>query len=106
MMEEWPSLSHVKWECKCYLLSVPKCRKKVMYGRTRQEIGKILRWLCRQKDVAIIEGHAVSDHFNLVLSIPPKFRVAMVVGPLKGKSAIHIHRQMLGVKKGFTGKHF
>ena len=46
------------------------------------------------------------DHIHIVLSIPPKYSVAMVVGYLKGKSAIQIHRKMLGVKKGFTGKHF
>ena len=85
---------------------MPKYRKKVMYGRTRKAVGEILRRLCRQKEVEIIEGHAMPDHIHLVLSIPPKFSVAMGVGYLKGKSAIQIHRQMLGVKKGFTGKHF
>ena len=77
-----------------------------MYGRTRKEIGKIVRQLCRQKDVELVEGHAMPDHIHLVLSFPPKHSIAMVVGYLKGKSAIHIHRKMLGVKKGFTGKHF
>ena len=46
------------------------------------------------------------DHIHLVLSIPPKYSVAMVVGYLKGKSAIQIHRRLLGVNRGFTGKHF
>jgi putative transposase len=46
------------------------------------------------------------DHIHLVLSVPPKYRIAMVMGYLKGKSAIHIHRQLQGVKQGFTGKHF
>ena len=53
-----------------------------------------------------MEGHAMPDPIHLVLSIPPMYSVAMVVGYLKGKSAIQIHRKMLGVKKGFTGKHF
>ncbi len=105
-MKEWQSLAHERWECKYHVVFVPKYRKKVMYGRTRKKVGEILRRLCRQKDVEIIEGHAMPDHIHLVLSISPKFSVAMVVGYLKGKSAIQIHRQMLGVKKGFTGKHF
>jgi putative transposase len=105
-MKEWQSSAHVKWECKYHIVIVPKYRKKVMYGRTRKQIGKIIRQLCRQKDVELVEGHAMPDHIHLVLSIPPKHSVAMVVGYLKGKSAIHIHRKMLGVKKGFTGKHF
>ena len=79
-MKEWQSLAHVRWECKYHLVFVPKYRKKVMYGRTRKQIGTILRQLCWQKGVEIIEGHAMPDHIHLVLSIPPKFSVAMVVG--------------------------
>ncbi len=96
----------MRWECKYHLVFVPKYRRKVLYGRTRRQIGKILRQLCRQKGVELIEGHAMPDHIHMVLRIPPKFSVAMVVGYLKGKSAIQIHRQLFGVKKGFTEKHF
>lgn len=105
-MKEWQSLAHVRWECKYHIVFVPKYRKKVLYGRTRQQMGQILRQLCRQKGVEIMEGHAMPDHIHLVLRIPPKFSVALVVGYLKGKSAIQIHREALGMKKGFTGKHF
>ena len=79
-MKEWQSLAHVRWECKYHVVFVPKYRKKVMYGRTGKQIGKFLRQLCRQKDVEIIEGHAMPDHIHLLLSIPPKFSVVMVVG--------------------------
>ena len=105
-MKEWQSLAHVRWECKYHIVFVPKYRKKVLYGRTRRQVGQILRQLCRQKGVEILEGHAMPDHIHLVLRIPPKFSVALVVEYLKGKSAIQIHREALGVKKGFTGKHF
>jgi len=105
-MKEWQSQTHVKWECKYHVVIVPKYRRKVMYGRTRKLVGKILRELCRQKGVEILEGHAMPDHIHLLLSIPPKLSVSMTLGYLKGKSAIQIHRQMLGQKRGFTGKHF
>ena len=48
-MKEWQSLAHVRWECKYYVVFVPKYRKEVMYGRTCKALGKILRQLCRQK---------------------------------------------------------
>jgi putative transposase len=105
-MREWQSLAHVKWECKYHVVIVPKYRKKVLFGRVRRDVGKIIRQLCRQKDVELIEGHAMPDHIHLVLSVPPKYSIAMVMGYLKGKSAIHLHRQLQGVKQGFTGKHF
>jgi putative transposase len=105
-MREWQSLSHVKWECKYHVVIVPKYRKKVLYGNLRVDVGQIIRQLCRQKEVELIEGHAMRDHVHLVLSVPPKYSIAMVLGYLKGKSAIHIHRKLHGIKKGFTGKHF
>ena len=105
-MPEWQSLAHVKWECKYHVVIVPKYRKKVLFGRIRGEVGKIIRQLCRQKEVELIEGHAMPDHVHVLLSVPPKYSIAMIVGYLKGKSAIHIHRKLQGVKKGFTGKHF
>ena len=105
-MKEWQSLAHVKWECKYHIVFVPKYRKKVLYGRTRKRIGPVLCPLCRQKGGEIMEGQAMPDHIHWVLRIPPKFSVALVVGSLKGKSAIQVHCEALGVKKGFTGKHF
>jgi len=105
-MREWQSLAHVKWEYKYHIVIVPKYRRKVLFGQIRQCIGEIIRQLCRQKQVELIEGHAMPDHIHLVLSVPPKYSIAMFIGYLKGKSAIQLHRQLQGVKKGFTGKHF
>ena len=72
---------------------------------TVRQVGTILRQLCRQKGVDLLEGHAMPDHIHLVLSIPPKYSVAMVVGYLKGKSAIQIHRRLLGVNRGLITFH-
>ena len=105
-MREWQSLAHVKWECKYHVVIVPKYRRKTMFGHVRKRIGKLLQQLCRQKEIGLIEGHVMPDHIHMLLSIPPKFSVAMVVGYLNGKSAIQIHREALNVKQGFTGKHF
>ena len=105
-MREWQSLAHVKWECKYHVVIVPKYRRKALFGRVRKRLGNIFRQLCRQKEIELVEGHALLDHVHMVLSIPPKLSVAMAVGYLKGKSAIQIHREALNVKQGFTGKHF
>ena len=94
-MHEWQSQSHVRWDCKYHIVIVPKYRRKVFYGRMRGKIGKILRELCQQRGVELVEGHAMLDHVHLCLSIPPKYSVAMTVGFLKRKSAVRIHRELL-----------
>lgn len=105
-MQDWESMSHVRWECKYHVVFIPKYRHKVFYGRARSRIGPILRELCRQKGVELVEGKAVTDHIHLCLSVPPKYSIAMVIGFLKGKSAIRIHREILGHDRNFTGMHF
>ena len=105
-MRDWQSQSHVRHYCRYHVVFVPKYRKKQIYGNLRRDIGKILRELCRQHGVEIVEGHAMSDHIHLLLMIPPKYSVAHTIGFLKGKSAIRIFRDYLRVKRNFTGRHF
>ena len=103
-MHEWQSLAHVRWECKYHVVIMPKFRRKVLYGRLRRQVGRILRELCDQRGVELIEGKAMADHVHLCLSIPPKYSVAHTIGFLKGKSAVRIHRNLLQERR-MTGLH-
>ena len=104
-MHDWQSLSHVRWECKYHVVVIPKYRQKVFYGKMRRRIGAILRDLCRQRGVGLLEGHCMADHVHLCLSIPPKFSVSHTIGFLKGKSAVRVHRELMGNRR-MTGLHF
>jgi putative transposase len=104
-MHDWKSQSHVKWDCKYHIVFNPKYRQKVIYGKLRSRIETILRELCLQKGVELLEGKAMSDHIHLCLSIPPKHSVSHVVGFLNGKSAIRVHRELLGERR-MTNLHF
>ena len=105
-MKDWQSQAHVKWECKYHVVILPKYRKKTLYGRLRREIGNILRDLCRQKEIELLEGKAMPDHVHILLSVPPRYSVAMTVGFLKGKSAIRIHREISSFKGTLFGRSF
>ena len=48
----------------------------------------------------------MSDHVHMLISIPPKYSVAQIVGFIKGESAISIARIYLGRRKNFTGQSF
>ena len=105
-MKDWTSQAHVKWECKYHVVILPKYRRKVFYGKVRRRIGEILRDLCRQKGVGLVEGKAMPDHIHMLVSVPPKYSIAMTIGYLKGKSAVRIHRQVLGTKGTLFGRSF
>ena len=105
-MKDWTSQAHVRWECKYHVVILPKYRRKVLYGKVRRRIGEILRDLCRQKGVGLVEGKAMPDHIHMLVSVPPKYSIAMTIGYLKGKSAVRIHRQVLGTKGTLFGRSF
>ena len=102
-MREWQSQTHVRWYCRYHVVWVLKYRKRAIFGEIRRGVGRIVRELCQRQGVELVEGHALSDHVNVLLGIPPKFSVANTVGFLKGKSAIRIHREYLGLAAPLHG---
>jgi len=105
-MDEYQSLSHTLWDCKYHVVWIPKYRRKTLFEQLRRNLGQVFRELARQRESDILEGHLMPDHVHMLISIPPKYSVAQVVGYIKGKSAIHIARTFLGRKKNFTGFSF
>ena len=105
-MSDYRSLNHSKWECKYHVVFIPKYRKKRLYGELRRHLGEVFHGLARQKESIVEEGHLMPDHVHMMLSIPPKYAVAQVVGFMKGKSAIHIARTFGEQKRNFVGQHF
>jgi putative transposase len=100
------SLNHTKWECKYHVVWIPKYRRKSLYKELRPYLGNVLKDLASQKECTIQEGHLMSDHVHILISIPPKYAVSQVNGFIKGKSAISIARTYLGRRKNFTGQNF
>jgi len=84
---------------------VPKRRRKVLFGKTRHQLGEIFHALARQKECQILEGHLMPDHVHVCIAISPKHPVASVSGFLKGKNAIAMAR-LCGKERNFTGEHF
>jgi putative transposase len=106
MQQSYESLRHSIWECKYHVVFIPKCRRKILYGQIRRELGGIFRELARQKECEIMEGHLMVDHVHMLISVAPKYAVAQVMGFIKGKSAIHIARVYTGRRRNFVGQHF
>lgn len=106
MIQEIESLSHSVWDCKYHIIITPKYRKKILYGQIRRRVGELLKELSKHKESKIETGNLRLDHVHMVMRIPPKYSVAMVVGYIKGKSAIRLHNEYGRYRKGSYGKNF
>ena len=100
------SLSHSKWRCQYHIVFSPKYRRQEIYGKIKVDIGKILRKLCEQKGVEIIEAELCPDHIHMLVSIPPSMSVSAFVGYLKGKSALMIFDRHANLKYKYGSRNF
>ena len=105
-MNDIKSLSHSKYRCKYHIVFAPKYRRQEIYGKIKKDIGQILRKLCEQKGVEIIEANACKDHIHMLVSIPPNLSVAQFVGYLKGKSSLMIFDRHANLKYKYGNRHF
>ena len=85
------SLSHTRWKCQYHIVFIPKYRKKVLYGKMREDVREIIATLCKYKNVEIIAGAVCIDHVHLSIAIPPKLSVSDFMGYLKGKSTLMLY---------------
>lgn len=106
MINDSQSLSHTKWNCKYHIVFAPKYRRLVIYGKIKQDIGKILRQLCEMKKVEIIAAEARPDHIHMLVSIPAYLSVAQFMGYLKGKSSLMIFDRHANLKYKYGNRHF
>ena len=100
------SLSHTTWNCKYHIVFAPKYRRQIIYGRLKQDIGKILRDLCERKWINIIEAECWPDHIHMLLEIPPKYSISQIMGYLKGKSSLIIFDRHANLKYKYGNRHF
>ena len=100
------SLAHSKWNCKYHIVFAPKYRRQEIYGQIYKDIGQILRKLCEQKKIEIIEAEACKDHIHMLVCIPPSMSVASFVGYLKGKSSLMIFDRHANLKYKYGNRHF
>ena len=103
---EIKSSAHSKYRCQYHIVFAPKYRRQVIYGTLKKDIGEILRKLCEQKGVEIIEAEACKDHIHMLVCIPPHISVAQFMGYLKGKSTLMIFDRHANLKYKYGNRHF
>ena len=104
-MKDINSLEHTKWRCQYHIVFAPKYRRQVIYREIREDVGFILRKLCEQKGVEIIEAEICPDHVHMLLELPPKVSVSQIMGFLKGKSSLLIFDRHASLKYKYGNRH-
>lgn len=84
------SISYTRWKSQ-YHMFILKYRKKVLYGKLRDDVREIISTLWQYKNVEIVAGEVCIDHVHISVTIPPKMNVSKFMEYLKGKSTLMIY---------------
>ena len=106
MKNEIKHTSHSSYRCEYHIVFAPKYRRKVIYGELKKDIGEILRKLCNEKKVEIIEAEACPDHIHMLVSSPPYMSVSQFVGFLKSKSSLMIFDRHANLRYKYGSRTF
>jgi len=106
MNNDIDSLTHTKWRCQYHVVFAPKYRRQIIYGKYKEEIGKIIREICKRNEVEIIEASLCKDHIHMLITIPPKYSVSRIMGIVKGKSSLMIFDRFANLKYKYGNRHF
>ena len=106
MKNEIKTTAHSTYRCQYHIVFAPKYRRKVIYNELRTDIGQILRKLCNERKVEIIEAEACPDHIHMLVSIPPYLSVSQFMGFLKSKSALMIFDRHANLKYKYGKRSF
>ena len=106
MKNKIKSTAHSTYRCQYHIVFAPKYRRKVIYKELRADIGQIIRKLCKEKNVELIEAEACPDHIHILVSIPPYLSISQFMGFLKSKSALMIFDRHANLKYKYGRRNF
>ena len=106
MKNEINKTAHSTYRCEYHIVFAPKYRRQIVYGQIKKDIGEIIRKLCNEKKVAIIEAEACPNHIHMLVSIPPYLSIAQFVGFLKSKSTLMIFDRHANLKYKYGSRSF
>ena len=106
MKNELKYTAHSTYRCEYHIVFAPKYRRKEIYGIIKKDIGEILRKLCNEKKVEIIEAELCPDHVHMLVTIPPYISIAQFVGFIKGKSSLMIFDRHANLKYKYGSRNF
>jgi putative transposase len=106
MVDNYNNSSHTKFDIRIHLVWVTKYRYKVITIPIGKRLIEIIRTVCTNQNIKIINGTVDSDHIHMYLSIPPSLSVSKVAQLIKGISSNKIMQDFPELEKRYWGRQF
>jgi len=97
---------HTTFHHRYHIVWAPKYRYKVLIGDVRLRVREIIRQVCEELGVTIINGALSRDHVHMFVEIPPHISVSDFVRRAKGRSSRKIQQEFEHIRKRYWGQRF
>jgi len=99
------STSHAVYETKYHLVWCPKYRKRILVGEIKERVKELFGGIAERFDFEIDRCEVAEDHIHMLISFPPRYSIAQVVGIIKGISGSKILEEYPKLKRKLWGGH-
>lgn len=106
MKYELKHTAYSSYRCEYHIVFAPKYRRKIIYKKLKRDVVEIIKKLCKEMKVEVIDGEACPDHIHLLVNIPPYMSISHFVGTLKSKSALMIFDHHANLKYKYGNRNF
>ena len=89
------SNNNVVYSCKYHVVWCPKYRRKVLVNGVDTRLKELIRSICQEIQVDIIEMEIMPDHIHLLMGVDPQFGIHKAVKTIKGKTSRILRQEFL-----------
>lgn len=84
---EYKSNHNVVYSCKYHVVFCPKYRRKVLVNGVDIRLKELIKEICQELHVDLIEMEIMPDHVHLLLEVDPQLGIHKVVKTIKGRTS-------------------
>lgn len=103
--ERYRRSAHTVTELKYHFVWKTKYSYPVLRGDVGLRLREVLRMVCAERGMTVVQGNIRPDHVHLLVSAPAHLSPAKIVQYLKGQSSYRLQREFRGLQKRYWGQH-
>ena len=94
----YKSNNNIVYSCKYHVVWCPKYRKKILVGNVEKRLKQIVREVCHEFTVDLIEMECDKDHIHILVDVDPQFGIHKLIKRIKGRSAFVLRSEFSFLK--------
>jgi putative transposase len=85
--------NNVIYSCKYHVVWCPKYRRKIIINDIEARLKELIKQICFDIKVDIIEMETMPDHVHLLLDVDPQYGIHKAVKTIKGKTSYMLRNE-------------